>query len=46
MESKAITTLKDFESVAKLGEGSFAEVFKMRRKADGQFYAVKKVLTP
>ena len=37
------SSLRDFELVSKLGEGSFAEVFKMRRKEDGQYYAVKKV---
>lgn len=28
------TTIKDFEVVAKLGEGAFAEVFKVIRRED------------
>lgn len=31
-----------FETIHKLGEGSFGEVFKVRCKSDGRFYAVKK----
>lgn len=31
-----------FEIVSKIGEGSFGEVFKVRCREDGQFYAVKK----
>ncbi|XP_016969569.1 membrane-associated tyrosine- and threonine-specific cdc2-inhibitory kinase [Drosophila rhopaloa] len=30
-----------FERLAKLGEGSFGEVFKVRDRSDGRFYAVK-----
>ena len=41
---QGVSSLRDFELVSKLGEGSFAEVYKMRRKQDGQLYAVKKVL--
>ena len=44
MSSKSTTSLKDFEVVAKLGEGAFAEVFKVKRKEDGLYYAMKKVL--
>lgn len=29
--------------IRKLGEGSFGEVFKVRSKEDGKFYAVKKL---
>ncbi len=43
MTTKAITSLKDFEFVSKLGEGAFAEVFKVKRKEDGLYYAMKKV---
>jgi hypothetical protein len=32
MTSKSTTSLKDFELVGKLGEGAFAEVFKVKRK--------------
>ncbi|XP_014779412.1 membrane-associated tyrosine- and threonine-specific cdc2-inhibitory kinase isoform X2 [Octopus bimaculoides] len=31
-----------FEVVSKIGAGSFGEVYKVRSKADGQYYAVKK----
>lgn len=37
------TTLKDFEVLNKLGEGAFGQVFKVKRKVDGQVYAMKKV---
>jgi NIMA (never in mitosis gene a)-related kinase len=37
------TTLKDFEVLNKLGEGAFGQVFKVKRKIDGQLYAMKKV---
>ena len=37
------TTLKDFDVLNKLGEGAFGQVFKVKRKVDGQVYAMKKV---
>lgn len=43
MSNKTITSLKDFDFVSKLGEGAFAEVFKVKRKEDGLYYAMKKV---
>jgi NIMA (never in mitosis gene a)-related kinase len=43
MSSKSTTSLKDFELISKLGEGAFAEVFKVNRKEDGLYYAMKKV---
>jgi NIMA (never in mitosis gene a)-related kinase len=36
-------TLKDFEVLNKLGEGSFSQVFKVKRLSDAQEYAMKKV---
>jgi len=43
MATTTTTTLKDFEIICKLGDGSFAEVFKVLRKEDAQLYAMKKV---
>lgn len=42
MESKT-SNLHDFEVIARLGEGAFGQVFKVKRKADGNIYALKKV---
>lgn len=36
-------TESDFRIVSKLGEGSFAEVYKVRSNRDGNFYAVKRL---
>lgn len=36
-------SLDDFVTVAKLGEGAFSSVYKVRRKKDNQFYALKQV---
>ena len=35
--------LCDFELIERIGKGSFAKVYKVRRKADDQIYALKKV---
>jgi NIMA (never in mitosis gene a)-related kinase len=35
--------LRDFDVLSKLGEGAFGQVFKVKRKADGKEYALKKV---
>ena len=35
--------MKNFEILNKLGNGAYSEVFKVRRKADNQIYALKKV---
>ncbi|XP_051912274.1 serine/threonine-protein kinase Nek7-like [Hippocampus zosterae] len=37
------TSLRDFTVLQKLGEGSFGQVFRVRRNLDGQEYALKKV---
>lgn len=36
-------SLKDFEVVSKLGDGTYSTVFKVRRVEDGQVYALKRV---
>ena len=36
-------SLRDFEELQKLGEGAFSQVFRVRRRADGVIYALKKV---
>ncbi len=36
-------TIKDFQILSKLGEGSFSSVFKVKRLSDGIEYAMKKV---
>lgn len=38
-------SMKDFKVLAKLGEGSFGEVVKVRRVGDDKEYALKKVAT-
>ena len=42
MEQKQ-TCLRDFDVLNKLGEGAFGQVFKVKRKQDGEEYAWKKV---
>lgn len=37
------SSIHDFEILSKLGEGSFSSVYKVKRKSDGKFYAMKKV---
>ena len=36
-------SIKDFEIVAKLGDGSYSTVYKVRRIEDGCLYAPKRV---
>ncbi len=36
-----MSSLKDFEIINKLGEGSYGQVFKVRRKIDKLFYVMK-----
>ncbi|CAK80844.1 unnamed protein product (macronuclear) [Paramecium tetraurelia] len=38
------STIQDFNVLEKLGEGSFSSVYKVQRKSDGQYYAMKKVV--
>ncbi|CAD8071096.1 unnamed protein product [Paramecium sonneborni] len=37
------TTIKDFIVIEQLGEGTFSQVYKVKRILDNQFYALKKV---
>lgn len=43
MFSSPSTTLHNFTVLEKLGEGSFASVYKVQRIDDGKIYAMKKV---
>lgn len=38
-----MSTLDDFNVIEKLGDGAYSSVFKVKRIADGQYYALKKV---
>jgi len=40
---KKQTVLRDFQILAKLGDGAYSSVYKVRRIEDGQIYALKKV---
>jgi len=43
MGNQTFSKINDFDIISKIGEGSFAEVYKVKRKEDGQYYAIKKV---
>ena len=36
-------SLNDFQLIAKLGEGAYSSVYKVKRNLDGKEYALKKV---
>ncbi|CAG9315582.1 unnamed protein product [Blepharisma stoltei] len=36
-------SLNNFEIISKIGEGSFAQVFKVKRLADSKYYALKQI---
>lgn len=36
-------SLADFEKLNELGDGAYSTVYKVKRKSDGQIYALKKV---
>jgi serine/threonine protein kinase len=38
-------TLSSFMPLAKIGEGTFSSVYKVKRVSDGGIYALKKVLS-
>ena len=40
------TKVSDFDVVKRIGDGAYSQVFKVRRKADGCVYALKKVNLP
>ena len=35
--------IEDFQTIFKIGEGSYSKVYKVRRNADHRVYAMKKV---
>ena len=39
-------TVQDFTILKKIGSGAFGTVFKIKRKTDGKFYAMKRVYLP
>ncbi|EAW12461.1 protein kinase domain protein [Aspergillus clavatus NRRL 1] len=41
---RGCTSIRDFEFLGKLGEGTFGEVYKARSKKDGSLVALKKIL--
>lgn len=38
-----MSSIRDFVPLQKLGEGSYSNVYKVRRQTDQQIYALKKV---
>ena len=40
---RTITTIQSFQLLKKLGEGAYSTVYKVKRKIDGEIYALKKV---
>jgi NIMA (never in mitosis gene a)-related kinase len=36
-------SLSEFEVIGELGDGTYSTVYKVKRKIDGQLYALKKV---
>ena len=46
LKKQTKTRLADFEVMKKIGDGAYSQVFKIKRKADGIIYALKKVNLP
>ncbi|KFU93878.1 Eukaryotic translation initiation factor 2-alpha kinase 1, partial [Chaetura pelagica] len=42
-EAQTSRYLNEFDEVARLGKGGYGQVYKVRNKLDGQFYAIKKI---
>ncbi|NXV81923.1 E2AK1 kinase, partial [Atlantisia rogersi] len=42
-EAQTSRYLNEFDELARLGEGGYGKVYKVRNKLDGQFYAIKKI---
>ena len=43
-ETQSLSTINDFEVIKQIGKGSYGTVFKVKRKKDGQIYAMKCIL--
>ncbi|XP_068555199.1 eukaryotic translation initiation factor 2-alpha kinase 1 isoform X1 [Anas acuta] len=43
LEAQTSRYLNEFDEIARLGKGGYGQVFKVRNKLDGQFYAIKKI---
>ncbi|NXN95558.1 E2AK1 kinase, partial [Rhinopomastus cyanomelas] len=42
-EAQTSRYLNEFDEIARLGKGGYGQVYKVRNKLDGQFYAIKKI---
>ena len=42
LEAQTSRYLNEFDEIARLGKGGYGQVYKVRNKLDGQFYAIKK----
>ncbi|NXJ08345.1 E2AK1 kinase, partial [Odontophorus gujanensis] len=43
LEAQTSRYLNEFDEIARLGKGGYGQVYKVRNKLDGQFYAIKKI---
>jgi len=43
LSNGSASTLKDFDTVGKLGQGSFGVVYKVKRKIDNNIYVMKQI---